>query len=163
MLESDRHCTVHIKILKKTRKPKPKNPQTKPNYGKTFRPLKHPPSTKSKSEGNVCLPVPWLLPARMATTRCKLSSNGCEPEPAGPQSKPLPAFSPLGAIQFSPKPTGSPPRLQQTLDQPHRLTAGAGPCFTVIAFLSSQKSHPLKFLKGFSIFPSMHAFNIHYG
>lgn len=123
---------------------------------------KHPPSTKSKSESNTCLLVPWLIPGRMITTWNKLSSNGCEPEPAGTQCKTLPAFSPMEAIPFSPKPKGAPYRLQQTLDWPHRLTAGAGPCFTVAAFLPSQESHPLKFLEGFSTFPSMHAFNIQY-
>lgn len=150
----------------KKKKKRNKNPQTpKPNpimVKLLILKNKHPPSTKSKSESNICLPVPWLVPARMVTTWYKLSSNGCEPEPAGTQCKTLPAFSPTGVIQFSLKPKGAPYRLQQTLDWPHRLIVGAGPCFTVTVSLSSHKSHPLKFLKGFSIFPSMHAFNIHY-
>lgn len=157
--------SVH-KYIKKNPKPNAsqKTPQPNPVTVKLFiLKNKHPPSTKkSKSESNICLPVPWLLPARTVTTCYKLGSNGCEPEPAGTQCKPLPAFSPVGAIQFSAKPKGAPYRLQQTLDRPHRLMAGTGPCFTVTLFLSGHKNRPLKFLKGFSIFPSMHAFYIHY-
>lgn len=103
---------------------------------------KHPPSTKSKSESNICLLVRWLLPARMVTTWHKLSSNGCEPEPAGTQCKTLPVLSPMRVIQFSLKPKGAPYGLQQTLDGPHRPTVGTEPWFTVSFSIQPQKPPP---------------------
>lgn len=69
MLEPDRHCTVHTNNVKKLQtnqtKKKPQAPKPNPVTVKRFiLKNKHPPSTKSKSENNICLPVPWLVPSK---------------------------------------------------------------------------------------------------